>query len=109
MAMTAMAAPGSHPKEVARQLGMTTTTLYTYINGDGSLKEPSQRLLDEHLSAVAFRSSAQKQGGSKAESHQVDMKRRAPNSSTSCGHGWAWWETDFGTHDGTKQERRTMA
>lgn len=36
MAMTAMADPGSNPKEVARRLSMTTTTLYTYVNGDGS-------------------------------------------------------------------------
>lgn len=46
MAMTAMADPGSSPKEVARRLGMTTTTLYTYVNGDGSLKESGQRTLN---------------------------------------------------------------
>ncbi|EOS96327.1 resolvase [Erwinia tracheiphila PSU-1] len=32
--------------DVARQLGMTTTTLYAYINGDGSLKAPGQALLN---------------------------------------------------------------
>jgi hypothetical protein len=46
MAMTAMAEPGSHPKEVARRLGITTATLYAYVNGDGSLKEIGQRLFD---------------------------------------------------------------
>lgn len=27
-------------------MGITRTTLYTYINGDGSVKEVGQRLLD---------------------------------------------------------------
>src|SRR5215831_16573 len=45
MAMTAMADPGSRPKEVARRLGITTTTLYTYLNGDGSPKALGQALL----------------------------------------------------------------
>jgi DNA invertase Pin-like site-specific DNA recombinase len=46
MAMTALADPGSSPKEVARRLSITTTTLYTYVNGDGSPKESGQRLLN---------------------------------------------------------------
>lgn len=46
MAMTAMSAPKACAKEVAQKLGMTTATLYTYINGDGSVKEAGQRLLD---------------------------------------------------------------
>jgi DNA invertase Pin-like site-specific DNA recombinase len=46
MAMTAMADPGSSPKEIARRLGITTTTLYTYVNGDDSLKEAGQRTLN---------------------------------------------------------------
>lgn len=46
MAMTTMADSASSPKEVARRLGITTATLYTYVNGDGSLKKPGQRLLD---------------------------------------------------------------
>jgi len=33
-------------EEVARQLGMTTTTLYDYVNGDGSLKQAGQALFD---------------------------------------------------------------
>ncbi len=47
MAMTAMADPRSSPKEVARRLDITTATLYAYVNGDGSLKEPGQRLLNQ--------------------------------------------------------------
>jgi len=46
MAMAAMADPDSNASEVAQRLGITTTTLYTYVNGDGSVKEVGQRLLD---------------------------------------------------------------
>lgn len=46
MAMAVMADHKSKASEVASRLGITTTTLYTYINGDGSVKEPGQRLLD---------------------------------------------------------------
>lgn len=46
MAMTALADPGSGAKEVARRLGITTTTLYTYVNGDGSPKASGQHLLN---------------------------------------------------------------
>ena len=46
MAMTAMADRGTKAAELARRLGITTTTLYMYVNGDGSLKEPGQMLLD---------------------------------------------------------------
>lgn len=46
MAMTAMADRGTHAKDLARRLGITTTTLYMYINGDGSLKAPGRTLLD---------------------------------------------------------------
>ena len=46
MAMTAMAEPDSQAKEIASRLGITTSTLYAYVNGDGSLKEIGQRLLD---------------------------------------------------------------
>jgi DNA invertase Pin-like site-specific DNA recombinase len=45
MAMAAMADPQSNASEVARRLGMTTTTLYEYVNGDGSLKQVGQDLL----------------------------------------------------------------
>ncbi len=46
MAMAAMADPTTQPAEVAGRLGVTTTTLYTYVNGDGSVKEPGRRLLE---------------------------------------------------------------
>lgn len=46
MAMAAMADPKIKATEVANRLGITTTTLYAYVNGDGSVKEPGQRLLD---------------------------------------------------------------
>jgi len=40
-----MANPNSVAADVAKRLGMTTTTLYTYVNGDGSLKEEGAKLL----------------------------------------------------------------
>jgi DNA invertase Pin-like site-specific DNA recombinase len=46
MAMAAMADPKIKASEVASRLGITTTTLYAYVNGDGSVKEPGQRLLN---------------------------------------------------------------
>ncbi len=46
MAMSAMADPTSNASEVARRLGMTTTTLYDYVNGDGSLKQAGHALFD---------------------------------------------------------------
>ena len=33
-------------KEVAKKLGITTTTLYMYINGDGSAKEVALKILN---------------------------------------------------------------
>jgi len=45
MAMASMADPKSKPTEVAQRLGITTTTLYTYVNADGTVKEAGQRLL----------------------------------------------------------------
>lgn len=46
MAMSAMTDPKSNATDVAARLGITTTTLYTYLNGDGSLKAPGQELMD---------------------------------------------------------------
>jgi DNA invertase Pin-like site-specific DNA recombinase len=46
MAMAALADPHSNANEVARRLGFTRTTLYAYVNGDGSVKTIGQRLLD---------------------------------------------------------------
>jgi DNA invertase Pin-like site-specific DNA recombinase len=55
MAMGALADPKARPSEVARHLGITTTTLYAYINGDGSVKAPGQRLLEGTLGSEAVR------------------------------------------------------
>lgn len=54
MAMAAMSDPKTKASDVAIRLGMTTTTLYAYVNGDGSVKESGQRLLDgpDHQSGV---------------------------------------------------------
>ena len=46
MAMAAMSDRGAVAADVARRLGMTTTTLYAYVNGDGSPKAAGQALLD---------------------------------------------------------------
>jgi len=45
MAMAAMADPQAVAAEVAKRLGITTTTLYTYVNGDGSLKEAGHKIV----------------------------------------------------------------
>jgi len=46
MAMAAMSDRNAIAADVARRLGMTTTTLYMYVNGDGTPKAPDQALLD---------------------------------------------------------------
>jgi acetaldehyde dehydrogenase (acetylating) len=46
MAMMAMADPTSVALDVAKRLGITTTTLYEYVNGDGSPKASGQTLLN---------------------------------------------------------------
>ena len=46
MAMSAMAARETNAQELARRLGITTTTLYMYVNGDGTMKAPGQKLLE---------------------------------------------------------------
>jgi DNA invertase Pin-like site-specific DNA recombinase len=45
MAMAAMADPDARPKKIAAELGVTTTTLYEYVNGDGSPKAAAQPIL----------------------------------------------------------------
>ncbi len=47
IAMSAMQDQKSVAMEVAKRLGITTTTLYAYVNSDGSLKEPGTKLLKE--------------------------------------------------------------
>ena len=45
MAMAAMSNPKAVASEVAKRLGITTTTLYMYVNGDGTLKEMGTKIL----------------------------------------------------------------
>jgi hypothetical protein len=40
-----MADPDARPKKIAAELGVTTTTLYEYVNGDGSPKAAAQPIL----------------------------------------------------------------
>ena len=47
MAMAAMVDPKANAIDVARRLGITTTTLYAYVNGDGTLKQAGQKILIE--------------------------------------------------------------
>jgi hypothetical protein len=46
MAMSALSDPKTNASEVAKKLGTTTTTLYLYLNGDGSLKEAGQNIME---------------------------------------------------------------
>ncbi len=46
MAMEAMAARETNAQDLARRLGITTSTLYAYVNGDGTVKEAGQKLLN---------------------------------------------------------------
>lgn len=46
MAMTAMSDRNTKAQDVAKRLGITTTTLYDYINGDGSLKEKGYKIMN---------------------------------------------------------------
>jgi hypothetical protein len=45
MAMAVMADPKANARAVAHRLGVSTTTLYDYVNGDGSLKPLGKSLL----------------------------------------------------------------
>ena len=47
MAMAAMSDQNAVAVKVAKKLGITTTTLYDYVNGDGSLKDAGVKLLDK--------------------------------------------------------------
>ena len=46
MATHAMADRNAVVQDLVKRLGITTSTLYMYVNGDGSVKEPGQKLLD---------------------------------------------------------------
>jgi len=48
MAIQAMSDPSSCAKDVAKKLNITTATLYSYVNGDGTLKVSGQKLLNHH-------------------------------------------------------------
>lgn len=45
IASAAMADPNTIAYKIAKHLNITTATLYTYVNSDGSLKEPGKKLL----------------------------------------------------------------
>lgn len=45
MAMMAMADRDTKASDLAKRLGITTTTLYEYVNGDGTVKAPGHKLL----------------------------------------------------------------
>jgi DNA invertase Pin-like site-specific DNA recombinase len=45
MAMAAMSDRNSVAAMVAKQLGITTSTLYNYVNGDGTLKEAGAKIM----------------------------------------------------------------
>jgi hypothetical protein len=46
MAQAALQNPDNVVSEVAKRLNLTTTTLCTYLNGDGSLKEAGVRVME---------------------------------------------------------------
>ena len=49
--MNAMASRETNVQDLARRCGVTTTTLYMYINGNGAVKAPGQKLFDAvHIS-----------------------------------------------------------
>lgn len=49
MAMAAMSNSKSVASDVAKRLGITTTTLYMYVNGDGTLKAAGSKLMERNL------------------------------------------------------------
>ena len=53
MAMNAMASRETNAQELSRRLGITTTTLYVYVNGDGTPKEPGRKLLGPENASAA--------------------------------------------------------
>ncbi|TNF66842.1 MAG: recombinase family protein [Gammaproteobacteria bacterium] len=46
MAIASMSDRNSIASDVAKRLGITTSTLYSYVNGDGSLKEAGKKIMD---------------------------------------------------------------
>ena len=50
MAMSALKDPSTLVPEIIKKLGITKSTLYSYLNGDGSPKERAAKILNYHLS-----------------------------------------------------------
>lgn len=46
MAMSAMSDKNTIASDIAKRLGITTTTLYKYVNGDGSLKAAGEKIIN---------------------------------------------------------------
>ena len=73
MAMSAMADRKAVAAEVAERLGLTTTTLYAYVNGDGTPKAAGQAVLDgTHRPATEAAATA----AASARSSLSDNRRR---------------------------------
>lgn len=47
MAMAAMSDRNAVSSDIAKRLGMTTTTLYKYVNGDGTLKAAGDKIMNK--------------------------------------------------------------
>jgi hypothetical protein len=56
MASAAMSDPKSIASEVAKRLNITTATLYTYVNSDGTLKTAGAKILEEKQAATCYQS-----------------------------------------------------
>ena len=53
LAMRAMVDHDTVVQDLVKRLGITTSTLYMYVNGDGTVKEPGQKLLDAAADTVS--------------------------------------------------------
>ena len=52
MAMTVLADTNSNATNVVKKLGITTSTLYIYVNGDGSVKAEGNQNSDEPIRSL---------------------------------------------------------
>jgi len=52
MAISAMSDHHSRAHDIAKRLGITKSTLYTYVNGDGSLKSSGKQLLEKNKTTL---------------------------------------------------------
>jgi DNA invertase Pin-like site-specific DNA recombinase len=78
MAMAALSDPKAVAADVAKRLGITTTTLYTYVNGDGSPKAARSADLRASLAAAICSSVLSGSWRTRASS------RRASSAACSC-------------------------